>query len=554
MQRNHVKHKITKVLIANRAEIALRIRRTLDRLGIGSVQLVAPADRQLSFARSAAECAEVVGPRPVDSYLNVDEIVATAKKLGCDAVHPGYGFLSENALLPEALSAGGITFIGPSAEAMRLLGSKAAARELAQKLKIPVSRGSAPNLTDEELYKEAARVGFPLLIKAVAGGGGRGMRRVSELEALLPSLKLARAEALKFFKDSNVYLERQVIGPRHVEVQFCGDGLGHAIHLGTRDCSMQRRNQKVLEEAPAPGLSKKLRSKLHSAACKLAIAARYRGVGTCEFLVAGEDYYFLEVNTRLQVEHPVTEFITGLDLVELQIQVAQGQRLPAQKSIRFKGHAFEFRVNAERALEGFAPENGKISELTPSPFPHRADFGYSVGDEISPHFDSLIGKVIHGAPTRRQALEEMRDILATYKLNGVRTSLDLGPWLLETGACSVRNIEIGFIERELTPHVCRELRARLCKDPAFITTEVVSQTGVPVMVSEYRYRSNKYKCTYTIEIQHSRDGNFVAVPVIDGRRARNKFCRRSNGLSTVLKSLIEDVLEKTSPTEVLQGA
>ncbi|RIL02551.1 MAG: hypothetical protein DCC75_13255, partial [Proteobacteria bacterium] len=408
-----LRNKINKVLIANRGEIALRIKRACRKLGIRSAAIVSEADKNSLFAREAEEL-YVIGPAPArESYLAADKIIAAAKELGCDAIHPGYGFLSENAEFARKVIDNGLVFVGPSPESIEALGSKTKARAHVKRFGVPVTPGSEGGLSDQRLVELAAQIGFPVIVKAVAGGGGRGMRIVNSAGELTQILPRARAEALKNFASDDVYLEKFIEQPRHVEVQILGDAFGHVIHLGTRDCSTQRRHQKLVEEAPAPNLSSDLRERIHMAAVNAAKSVSYQNAGTAEFLVKGEEFYFLEMNTRIQVEHPATEMVTGVDLVELQLKVAQGERIPwSQDQITFDGHAIEFRIYAEDPANNFAPSPGRITRLKRNDAPYvREDIGFSEGDEISLHYDAMISKLIVKGENRSDAIAKSIAIL-----------------------------------------------------------------------------------------------------------------------------------------------
>lgn len=541
-------HKITKVLIANRGEIALRIQRACDKLKIKYLSICSEADKESLFARKAQELAVIGPPAAKESYLAGDKIIEAAKKHGCDAVHPGYGFLSENADFAGSVEKAGLIFIGPSSASISALGSKSKARELARLADVPTTPGSAGGLADADLIKAANEIGYPVLLKAIAGGGGRGMRlaqSASELEVALP---LARAEAKKNFGSENVYLEKFIIKPRHVEVQIFGDKQGNLIHLGTRDCSCQRRHQKLVEEAPAPALSPQLRESLHRCALAVAAQAGYYNAGTAEFLVVEDSFYFLEMNTRIQVEHPVTECVTGLDLVELQLKVAAGEPLGiAQSDVRFSGHAIEYRIYAEDPWKGFLPATGQITKLVrPSGEGIREDFGYEEGDKVPPYYDAMLSKLVVHASDRGACIAKSRDILRSYVLRGVPSSIDYHQWLLYNNSFRASPVDISWVEREFGPHRLKELRACLVRDPLH---------KEPVVRAEakdfFEYTSQKYNTKYTIEVLHRKDGFFVASPVDSkGHRAGTHSSRMSNGLQSAVRSLIDDVLEASSPKEI----
>jgi len=448
-----------RLLIANRGEIAVRIIRTAERLGIKTVLVVSEADRG-SLAAELADEVVLIGPAPpAASYLRIDRILEAARRTRAEAVHPGYGLLSENADFASAVRAAGLAFVGPTAEAMRALGSKAAAKAMAAREGVPVIPGTAGLEQDlGALTAEAARIGYPLLIKATAGGGGRGMRIVEREADLAPALNSARREAKAAFGDDAVMLERLIADPRHVEVQIFGDAAGNVVHLFDRDCSLQRRHQKVVEEAPAPGLGEPLRGKLADAAVRLAKAAGYQGAGTVEFLIegAGGDadprWYFIEANTRLQVEHTVTEMVTGLDLVEWQLRIAAGERLPlAQERISCSGHAVETRLCAEDPAHDFAPSTGRLAAFAmPSGPGIRVDTGVRAGDEVSPHYDSLIAKIVSRGSNRQVAMARQLEALDALHVAGPRTNAAFLRALLSDPDVAAARMSTGLIARRLT--------------------------------------------------------------------------------------------------------
>ena len=395
-----------KILIANRGEIALRIMRTARRLGYGVVAVYSDADRDALHVREADQAVRIGEALPAQSYLNIDAIIAAAKASGADAVHPGYGFLAENEDFAQACRDAGLVFIGPSPEAIKAMGNKAGAKEIMQTAGVPCVPGyQGADQSDAVMLAEANKIGFPVMIKAVAGGGGRGMRLVADAAAFPDALRSARSEAQGAFGDPTVILERAIVDPRHIEIQVFGDRYGNAIHLGERDCSVQRRHQKLIEEAPSPAVSPKLRARMGAVAVAAVKSIRYEGAGTLEFLLdhSGE-FYFMEMNTRLQVEHPVTEAITGLDLVELQLRVASGEPLGlTQEDIKFSGHAIEVRLCSEDAGHDFMPQSGRMA-LWQMPDGIRVEHALQSGSEIPPFYDSMIAKLIsHGADPRRGA-------------------------------------------------------------------------------------------------------------------------------------------------------
>ncbi|MEL6373209.1 MAG: biotin carboxylase N-terminal domain-containing protein [Pseudomonadota bacterium] len=429
---------LTKILIANRGEIALRIMRTAKRLGLGTVAVYADADADAMHVAMADEAVHIGASPAVESYLRIDKIVDAAQRTGADAVHPGYGFLAENAEFADACVAAGLRFVGPSGAAMRKLGGKADAKAIARAAGVPVVPGYEGAQDDDALREGAAAIGYPVMIKAVSGGGGRGMRLVESADAFDAALESARREAAASFGDATVLVEKVVQRPRHIEVQVFGDEHGNVVHLFERDCTLQRRNQKVIEEAPAPGMTAPLREAMTQAAVALAQSVGYVGAGTVEFLVEGgtldaqSPWYFIEMNTRLQVEHPVTEMVTGLDLVAWQLDVAAGRPLPLEQSaITCSGHAIEARLCAEDPTQGFQPSIGRIEvfEVAGADPDGRADpamrleTGVARGDEISPFYDSMIAKLIVHAPARPQAVDRLADALAQTCIAGPRTNV-----------------------------------------------------------------------------------------------------------------------------------
>jgi acetyl-CoA carboxylase biotin carboxylase subunit len=447
MQATH--RQFRKVLVANRGEIAVRVTRTLHEMGIAAVAVYSDADRSSLHVRVADE-AYPVGPAPAaESYLRVDKIVSVAKQAGCDAIHPGYGFLSENPALPEACERAGLVFIGPPPSAMRAMGSKTAARDKMASAGVPIVPGARCETTDEA--KGAAKqIGYPVMLKASAGGGGKGMRLVASEGEMAASWERARSEAKKFFGDDTVYLEKAIVRPRHVEIQVLGDREGNMVHAFERDCSIQRRNQKVVEETPSPAASRELVSRMGDIAVQGARAVGYFSAGTFEFLLAPDgSFYFLEMNTRLQVEHPITELVTGLDLVREMVRVAQGEPLGFdQKSLTARGAAIECRVYAEDPSNGFLPSPGVIESLhVPAGPGVRDDGGAYAGCTISSYYDPLVSKLSVWAPTRERAIARMRRALSEYVVTGIRTNLAFHEKLFAHPEFSAGRYDTGFIEQ-----------------------------------------------------------------------------------------------------------
>ena len=416
-----------KVLIANRGEIALRIQRACKELGIATVAVHSTADADAMHVRLADESVCIGPPSAAESYLNIPRLLAACEITGADAVHPGYGFLSENARFAEILETHNITFIGPTSEHIRTMGDKIAAKETAKRLGIPVVPGSDGAVkSDAAGLKTAKAMGFPVLVKAAAGGGGRGMKVAMTAADLPMALATAKAEARAAFGDDAVYIEKYLTKPRHIEVQVLGDGQGNAVHLGERDCSLQRRHQKVWEEAPSPALNEASRKKIGEIVASAMRKLKYRGVGTVEFLYEDGEFYFIEMNTRLQVEHPVTEAITGIDLVLEQLRVASGAKLMyTQEDITFAGHAIECRINAENART-FVPSPGQITYWhPPGGLGVRVDSGVYQGYRIPPYYDSLIGKLIVHGRSRDECMMRLKRALSEFVIDGIETTIPL---------------------------------------------------------------------------------------------------------------------------------
>jgi len=443
----------SKILIANRGEIALRIIRACRELGIQTAVVYSTADRDAAYIKLADRAICIGDAPPVSSYLNIPRIISAAEVADVQAIHPGYGFLAENPHFAEVCRSCKIEFIGPPVEAMTKLGDKVEARRLARKNKVPTIPGSeGPVEDDKQALAVAAEIGYPVIVKAAAGGGGRGMRIAHNEVSLRAGLQQARAEAENAFKDSTVYIEKYIERGRHVEVQILADHHGNIIHLGERDCTMQRRHQKLIEEAPSPVLSAENREAMCAAAVRLAKAAGYASAGTIEFLVdSRQNFYMMEVNTRIQVEHPVTEAITGIDLVKEQIRVAAGEPLSIkQKDVVFNGHAIECRINAEDPSRGFAPSPGTIEELRLPGGPGvRVDSHIYAGYRIPPNYDSLIAKLIVHRPTRAEAVATMRRALSEFHISPIRTTIPLHMSIMDNQAFLTSEVDTGFVERVL---------------------------------------------------------------------------------------------------------
>ncbi len=440
-----------KVLIANRGEIAVRIIRACRELGLKTVAVFSTADRNALHAKIADEAVCIGAPAAKDSYLNEKAIIAACEITGADAVHPGFGFLSENASFARNCGKCGITFIGPAPESIEMLGDKAAAKSAMKKAGVPVipgSDGAVPTM--EEAKRLAEEIGFPLMVKASAGGGGRGIRLVERMEDLESQITAARTEALNYFGDGSIYMEKFIVNPKHIEFQILADKHGNVVHLGERDCSMQRRNQKVLEESPSVIMTPMLRDRMGKAAVAAAKVCGYYNAGTIEFLVDNKNnFYFMEMNTRIQVEHPITEFVTGIDLVKAQLKIAAGKELPySQEDIRVKGHSIECRINAESPEKGFRPSPGRINALhIPGGPGIRIDSSVYSGYEISPYYDSMIAKLIVYAPTRKEAIAKMKWALAEFIVEGVDTNIDFQLSLIRDPAFEEGSYDIGYLGR-----------------------------------------------------------------------------------------------------------
>ena len=438
-----------KVLIANRGEIAVRIIRACREMGLHCVTVYSTADRSALHSKIADESV-CIGPAATkDSYLNMQALIVACQNTGADAIHPGFGFLSESAEFAALCRENGITFIGPAPESISMLGDKARAKETMKAAGVPVIPGSEGIIRSlDDAKKIAAEIGYPVLVKASAGGGGRGIRRVDSEEQLESQLALAKEEADKFFGNDEVYLEKLIVGPHHVEIQILADSYGNTVALGERDCSMQRRNQKVLEESPSPLMTDDLRKRMQEAAVNAAKAAGYCNAGTIEFLVDKDrNFYFMEMNTRIQVEHPVTEFVTGIDLVQMQLRIAQGEKLPfVQEDIKLCGHAIECRINAENPDLDFRPSPGKINSIyTPGGPGVRIDSAVYQGYTIPPYYDSMIAKLIVHAPTRDEAIMKMRCALAEFIVDGIDTNIDFQLRLLKNPAFESGDYDNSFL-------------------------------------------------------------------------------------------------------------
>ena len=443
--------RIKKILVANRGEIAVRIHRAAADLGIPSVAIYSDTDRGAPHVIYATEAYPLIGKPSLDTYLNTEKIIGIAKRSGCDAVHPGYGFLAENPSFVDAVTSAGLVFIGPPASAMRAMGSKTSARDLMAKAKVPIIPGTISPIKDyAELVEVAKKIGYPVLLKASDGGGGKGMRRVDKENELEQSFRQSQSESLSAFGSDKIFVEKYLSKPRHIEIQIIGDMHGNIVFLGERECSIQRRHQKVIEESPSTVLTPILRKAMGEAAVSAARRVGYVNAGTVEFLLdEDKSFYFLEMNTRLQVEHPITEMVYGLDLVRLQIKIAEGEKLPfTQEMVKAKGHAIECRICAENPAENFLPSTGRISEYAPSAgYGVRNDSGIMQGTEVLHFFDPLLAKLIAWGSDREEALERMKRALKEYKISGVDTTIPFCLFVLSHPKFVGGDYSIDFVDK-----------------------------------------------------------------------------------------------------------
>ncbi len=439
-----------KILIANRGEIAVRIIRACREMEIRTVAVYSDADRHSLHVAMADEAYHIGPPAPGESYLAIEKIIDVAKRSGAEAIHPGYGFLSENEAFAEACEKEGIVFIGPSSEAIRLMGDKITARRIAQEAKVPLVPGSEGAVSDTEAEIVARRIGYPIMIKASAGGGGKGMRLVRKEDEFKSSLRMARSEARSAFGDDSVYIEKFIERPRHVEIQLIGDSYGEILHLFERECSIQRRHQKVIEESPSPAISSKTRKRMGETAIRIAKAVSYKGAGTIEFILdQNGNFYFLEMNTRVQVEHPVTEMVTGFDIVKWMIRIAYGEKLPfTQEDLSINGHAIECRVYAEDPEKNFLPSPGKLEYIRIPTGPGvRNDSSIYSGYEVTPFYDPMLSKLIVWGETREEAIKRMKTALREYVALGVKTNIGFLLRVMDNDEFMRGEIDTGFIER-----------------------------------------------------------------------------------------------------------
>jgi acetyl-CoA carboxylase biotin carboxylase subunit len=483
-----------KILIANRGEIAVRIISTIKEMGLESIAVYSDVDRSTPHVALADQAVLLGAAPPSESYLSISKIVDAAMSAGADAIHPGYGFLSENAEFARAVVDAGMTFIGPTPEAMEIMGSKLTAKSAVGEYGIPMVPGSDTAIQNtEEALIFARSIGFPVLIKASAGGGGKGMRIVDSEEEFESQLERAQSEALKAFGDDSVFVEKYITSPRHIEIQILADQHGNYIHLGERECSIQRRHQKVIEEAPSTLLTDEMRTKMGEAAIGVAKSCNYVGAGTVEFIVDEElNYFFLEMNTRLQVEHPVTEMTTGYDLVEHQIRVARGETLSiSQDDVRSEGHAIELRVYAEDPLDNFLPGTGSLTRYAPPTGDGiRVDDGLREGLEISLHYDPMIAKLIVHAETRQMAIQKMAEAIKSYKIEGVPNTLVFGSFVMESEAFRSGNFNTHFVRDHFDPHLLH-LNSETAHVAALLAAKLQSDHREKVHISNGRASETK---------------------------------------------------------------
>jgi len=520
-----------KILIANRGEIAIRIIRTCNRLGIGTVAVYSNADSRSLHRNLADESVHIGESQSQKSYLNIDKIIAAAKATGCQAIHPGYGFLSENAQFAQAVAAAGMVFIGPPAAVVDLMGDKITSKELAKNAGVPVIPGHIEAIADEgEALVVAEDVGYPVLLKPAAGGGGKGMRIVHKPEEMKAALAASRQETQKAFNDTRIFVERYIEQPRHIEIQILADSQGHVVHLGERECSIQRRYQKVIEESPSPAVSPDLRERMGKAACDLARQSGYVSAGTVEFVMDSQhNFYFLEMNTRLQVEHPVTELVTGLDLVEWQLRIASGEPLSFDQSgVTFNGWAIEARICAEDPTRGFIPSTGMITRYAaPRGKGIRVDSGVNIGGKIDVYYDSMLAKLICHGKTREDARRGLIEALNGYHIEGVSTNIDFVTSVLCLPEFAEGNLSTGFIDQHFegglskrSPSLQYLQLAALAATLLYHTRTVAVRESLRHMVSDIGGRRDMGK-THPYKVRSQ--GELFEV-TLEGTRASGEIC------------------------------
>ena len=534
----------TKVLIANRGEIAIRVARTLKEMGIGSVAVYSEIDRDAPHVREADE-AFLIGPAvPAESYLNVMKIIDTAKEAGAEAIHPGYGFLAENADFARACAEAGITFIGPPPEAIEAMGSKTRAREIMAEAGVPIVPGATEPAPDvEAARKQAEEAGYPVACKAAGGGGGKGFRVALTSDDLEEAFEGAAREGEKFFSDDRVYVERYLEDPRHVEVQVLADSHGNVIHLGERDCSIQRRHQKVIEEAPGPQVDEEMRARIGKIATDAAAAVGYRGAGTVEGMQVGEEYFFLEMNTRVQVEHCVTEMVTGIDIVREQVLVAAGEQLTvAQEDVELRGHAIECRINAEAAHKNFAPAPGAIASYREPAGPGvRVDSGVEAGSEVTPMYDPMVAKLIVWDVDREHATRRMLRALSEYEIGGLTTLIPFHEAILAT-------------EQWARGETCRDLM----EDKKWLKTTAPEEAGAPeapegaeVVARDYKVEVSGKLFDVKVIGEAAAGG---AAPPAGGKKPPKRERKTGGGASASSESLPSPLQGTVLKVAVEQGA
>jgi acetyl-CoA carboxylase biotin carboxylase subunit len=556
---------LKKVFVANRAEIALRVIRACHDLGVRCVAAYSEADRDLRYVAEADEAIEIGPPSALESYLSVERLIEAAKEVGADSIHPGYGFLAENPGLARAARDAGLVFIGPPPEVIEALGSKLNTRRIMIEAGVPVLPGTEALEDADEVASAAAEIGYPVLIKPSGGGGGRGMRLVDGPDELARALEASKREAERSFADSTVYVEKLLGVARHIEVQVLADTHGNVIHVGDRDCSLQRRHQKVIEESPAPGLTDEQHERVRSLAVRAARAAGYHNAGTVEFLYDGEDdFYLLEVNTRIQVEHCVSEVTSGIDLVAEQIRIASGEPLSIrQEDVALRGTAIECRVYAEDPSRGFAPSVGRISAARFPAGPWvREDRGFEPGDLITPYYDGMLGKLIVWGPSRDVAIARTLRALGEYRFAGIRTNVALLRWLVDSPAFRELSYDTKFMEREvrselLPPDPPFEVAAEApsASEPARGETAVAATSATTARkVDLYLYRRTTpgLEFDYLIHAVPTADGGVQAIPLSPGdRRWADPTDRRSGPTAdAAVDALVREVLEQKMPDEI----
>ncbi len=486
-----------KILVANRGEIALRVMRTAKEMGIKTVAVFSEADRNMPFVRFADEAICIGPPLSAQSYLRGEKIIAAAKQTGADAIHPGYGFLSENAAFSKAVTDAGLIFIGPSAYSIDMMGDKISAKQAAKKFNVPMVPGTEhPTADVAEAIAIGKRIGYPILIKASAGGGGKGMRVVENEAELEQQMQTAKSEALSAFGNDAVFIEKYVGSPRHIEIQLMGDKHGNYVYLFERECSIQRRHQKLIEEAPSSCLTPDIRQQMGECAVAVAKACNYDGAGTVEFLVDENlNFYFLEMNTRLQVEHCVTEMITGVDLVKEQINVARGEKLSfTQADLKITGHAIELRVCAEDPLNNFLPDTGKLAMYQPPKGPGiRVDDGFEEGMDIPIYYDPMIAKLIAYAGTRDEAIERLCRAIDEYYIKGIKNTLEFGKWAVRSAPFRSGNFDTKFIEKHYKPEYLQTQDADAETVAALLTAHIWENGKKPFATTVANSQLNKWK-------------------------------------------------------------